>query len=331
MFCQRTASPVKLPEMAKSRAGNPFEDTTRMAPAPGPQAGEAQAAYLVVLAGSNVGEMYKVEKERMVMGRGETVDVRLFDEGISREHAQVVQEKVKDGPETHTQHVLEDMGSTNGTFCNGTRVQRQVLADGDKILLGSTTILKFSYQDKLDEMFQRQMSESALRDGLTKAFNKRYFTERLEGEFLYAMRHDQGMSLLFLDIDHFKKINDVHGHPAGDHVLVELAKLAHASLRNEDIFARDGGEEFAVVSRGTELDEAQELAERLRRAVEGHEFVFEGKTIPVTISVGVARAPRPGVGSPAEFIALADETMYAAKRSGRNKVCVAPAPAAVKA
>jgi two-component system cell cycle response regulator len=309
--------------MAKSRVANPFEDTTRTSPAPGPQPGEGNAAYLVVLAGSNVGEMYKVE-ERTVMGRSENAHIRLFDEGISREHAQVVQEPAPDGADADKQKFfLEDLGSTNGTFCNGTRVTRQALADGDKILLGSTTILKFSYQDKLDEMFQRQMSESALRDGLTKAFNKRYFTERLESEYLYAVRHETPLALMFLDIDHFKRINDVHGHPAGDAVLVELAKLAHGVLRNEDIFSRYGGEEFAVISRGTAAGEAETLAERLRAAVEGHAFSHEGKPIVVTISVGIARAPREGIGSPAEFVALADEAMYAAKRAGRNRVCTA--------
>jgi two-component system cell cycle response regulator len=301
--------------MARDGVANPFDDTTRMAPAPGPAGGEENAAYLVVLAGSSVGEMYKVEKDRTVMGRGENVDIRLIDEGISREHAQVV----RDG----NRNILEDMGSTNGTYCNGARVERQVLAEGDKILLGSATILKFSYQDRLDEMFQRQMSDSALRDGLTKAFNKRYFSERIESEFQHATRHDTPLSLLFLDIDHFKRINDTHGHPAGDHVLVELTKLVQASLRNEDIFSRYGGEEFAIISRGAEVEEAAELAERLRRAVEETEFIFDGKRIAVTISVGVARAPRPGVSSPAELVAVADETMYVAKRSGRNRVCVA--------
>jgi two-component system, cell cycle response regulator len=311
---------AKLAAMAKDRVANPFDDTTRMSPAPGPQGGDANAAaYLVVLAGSNVGEMYKVEKERTVMGRGDAVDIRLFDEGISREHAQVLQEK---GPQG-TQNILEDMGSTNGTFCNGTRVQRQALGDGDKILLGSTTILKFSYQDKLDEMFQRQMSESALRDGLTRAFNKRYFTERLESEYLYAVRHASPVSLLFLDIDHFKRINDVHGHPAGDAVLVELARVIVGALGAEDIFSRYGGEEFAVISRGTETPEAEALAERLRHAIEEHVFRFEEKTIPVTVSVGVARAPRKGVASASDLVAVADETMYVAKRSGRNRVCVA--------
>src|ERR1700749_4670824 len=107
MFCQVGAPTGKLAAMAKSRVANPFEDTTRMSPAPGPAAGEGNAAYLVVLAGSNVGEMYKVEKDRTVMGRAETADIRLFDEGISREHAQLVQEP---GPEgAGTQSILEDL------------------------------------------------------------------------------------------------------------------------------------------------------------------------------------------------------------------------------
>jgi diguanylate cyclase (GGDEF)-like protein len=302
----------------RDRVANPLEETTRMAPAPGPEAdrGSQSNPYLVVLAGSNVGEMYKIEKERTVMGRGDRVDIRLVDEGISREHAQLVREANAIN--------LEDMGSTNGTFCNGVRVQRQVLSDGDKILLGSTTILKFSYQDRLDEMFQRQMSESAMRDGLTKAFNKRYFGERLDSEYLYAVRHDVPLSLVFLDIDHFKRINDQDGHHAGDFVLVELAALVIHALRNEDIFARYGGEEFAIISRGTEISDGAALAERLRRAVEEHEFIYDGTRIPVTISVGVARVPRAGVHTPAEFIAVADETMYEAKRTGRNRVCVAP-------
>ena len=289
-----------------------------MSPAPEPGVGtdRADTAYLVVLAGSNVGEMYKVEKDRTVMGRGDKVDIRLVDEGVSREHAAVVREDER--------VFLEDMASTNGTFCNGVRVQKQALSDGDKILLGSTTILKFSYQDKLDEMFQRQMSESALRDGLTKAFNKRFFTERLESEYQYAVRHDTPLSLLFLDIDHFKRINDQRGHQAGDYVLVELAGLVTGALRAEDVFARYGGEEFAIISRGTDITEGTALAERLRRSVEEHEFVFDGQRLAVTISMGVARAPRPGVTSPAELVSLADDTMYEAKRSGRNRVCVAP-------
>jgi len=223
--------------------------------------------------------------------------------------------------------VLEDLGSTNGTYCNGQRVTRQPLSEGDKILIGSTTILKFSYQDRLDEIFQRQMSESALRDGLTKTFNKRYLSERLESEYTYAARHGTPLALLFLDIDHFKKINDAYGHPGGDFVLTELSKLITDTLRPEDILARYGGEEFAIISRGTTVTAGETMAERLRKLVESHAFSYEDKPIRVTISVGVAGTPHPGVQSPADLIAVADEMMYEAKRSGRNRVCVRMGPA----
>jgi two-component system, cell cycle response regulator len=301
-----------------ARDHNPFEDTTRTLDPAQPPEDDKLRPYLLVLAGTSVGEMHPIAKEKTVMGRGDKVDVRLVDEGISREHAQLIQQGEK--------VILEDLGSTNGTFCNGTRVQRQPLNHGDKILLGSTTILKFSYNDKLDEMFQRQMSESALRDGLTKTFNKRYLSERLESEFTYAIRHGTALVLLFLDIDHFKKINDANGHPAGDFVLAELSKLISDTLGPEDILARYGGEEFAIISRGGQVAEGQAMAERLRRLVETHSFVFENRPIGVTISVGVAAIPHPGVQTAADLIAVADEMMYEAKRSGRNRVCVRKNP-----
>ncbi|HVV16905.1 MAG TPA: GGDEF domain-containing protein, partial [Polyangia bacterium] len=245
--------------MTRDRVANPLDDTTRMAPAPQADAQESVSATLLVLSGSNVGEMYRIDKDAILVGRGDRVDVRLVDDGISREHVRLT----KAGESIE----LEDLGSTNGTYCNGRRVQRQLLAEGDKILLGSTTILKFSYQDKLDEMFQRQMSESALRDGLTRAYNKRYFIDRIDTELQYAVRHGAPLALIFLDIDHFKKINDAHGHPAGDHVLTQLATLAMSMLGDDAMLARYGGEEFAILSRGTELEVAAELSERLRAAV----------------------------------------------------------------
>ncbi|HSS37224.1 MAG TPA: GGDEF domain-containing protein [Polyangia bacterium] len=306
--------------MTRDRVANPLDDTTRMAPAPQADAQESVSATLLVLSGSNVGEMYRIDKDAIVVGRGDRVDVRLVDDGISREHIRLT---------TAGESIwLEDLGSTNGTYCNGQRVQRQLLAEGDKILLGSTTILKFSYQDKLDELFQRQMSESALRDGLTRAYNKRYFIDRIDTELQYAVRHGAPLALIFLDIDHFKKINDTHGHPAGDYVLTQLATLAMSMLGDDAMLARYGGEEFAILSRGTELAVAAELSERLRAAVAAHRFAFGGQAIPVTVSIGVARAPDPTITTTSDLVARADEAMYAAKRGGRNRVVVAGAPAA---
>src|SRR5580698_10856820 len=271
-------------------------------------------AYLVVLAGASVGEMYKVEGEKTVIGRGQKAQIRLLDDGISREHAQVVVEGNK--------IYLQDLGSTNGTFCNGLKVDRKELADGDKILVGSTTILKFTYHDYLDEVFQRQMYESALRDGLTKVFNKKYFTDYLEKEFAFASRHKGPLALIFLDIDHFKKINDTHGHPAGDFVLAELSQMMAELLRTEDVLARFGGEEFTILCRGSDQNGAKIVAERLRRAVEERKFTFGGKDIPVTISLGIAAVPESGVSDHAAFLAAADKALYEAKRSGRNRVCL---------
>jgi len=273
-------------------------------------------AYLVVLAGASVGEMYKIETEKTVIGRGQKAHIRLLDDGISREHAQVV---------IAGNHVyLEDLGSTNGTFCNGLKVDRRELADGDKILVGSTTILKFTYHDNLDEIFQKQMYESALRDGLTKAFNKKYFTDRLESEFTFATRHASPLTLVLFDIDHFKKVNDTHGHPAGDHVLTEISNLLTGSLRAEDVFARYGGEEFAVICRGSDGAQTRVVGERLRRAVETHRFVYEGTHIPLTISVGVAVLPDSTVRDANDVVSHADQALYSSKRGGRNRVTAFP-------
>jgi len=278
-----------------------------------PEGGKRDRAYLVVLAGASVGEMYKIEGDKTVIGRGQKAQIRLLDDGISREHAQLV--ILKD------RIVLQDLGSTNGTYCNGLKVEgNKELVDGDKILVGSTTILKFTYHDNLDEIFQKQMYESALRDGLTKAFNKKYFTDRLESEFTFAVRHVSPLTLVLFDIDHFKKVNDTHGHQAGDHVLSEISTLLTAALRAEDVFARYGGEEFAVICRGSDVNQGQIVAERMRKAVETHKFVFEGTHIPVTISVGVAGLPDASVKDAAELVSLADQSLYKSKHGGRNRV-----------
>ena len=293
------------------------DETTRMFEPPAASAAPAggtkrDRAYLIVLAGSAVGEMYKIDSERTVIGRGGKATIRLIDDGISREHAAIVIE----GGEI----VLHDLGSTNGTFCNGVKVDARPLADGDKILVGSTTILKFTYHDNLDEAFQRQMYESSLRDGLTKAFNKKYFTDRLESEFTYAVRHNAPLTLLLFDIDHFKKVNDTYGHPCGDMVLADLSALMLMSLRTEDIFARYGGEEFGIIGRGSDVHQGQVIGERLRRAVEARPFTFQGKVVPITISVGVAGLPDPSMRDSQGLVMAADAALYRSKQGGRNRV-----------
>src|SRR5688572_19004041 len=192
-----------------------------------------------------------------VIGRGRTAEVALHDDGVSRAHARIV----SDGEQVY----VEDLCSRNGTYVNGDRVSgRAKIADGDKIQVGRTTILKFTYHDSLEESFQKQMYESALRDGLTKVYNKRYFTERITSEMRFAVRHKAQLALLMVDLDHFKQVNDTYGHVAGDRVLVAVAQGLARSIRNEDVVARYGGEEFAVILRATPLEHVRGTAERLR-------------------------------------------------------------------
>ncbi len=255
--------------------------------------------------------MFRVEQRETVIGRAADAGIRLEDDGVSRRHARVVQ--------LNNQVWIEDLESANGTFVNEGRVDRQMLRDGDKIQMGSTTILKFTYGDELEESFQQKMYDAALHDGLTGAFNKRHFLDRMPTEIAYARRHRTPLTLLMFDVDHFKQVNDRHGHVAGDYVLATIATLVTSTLRTEDLFARYGGEEFAVLCRGQTLEKASILAERLLAKVETHLFAHHGQRIAVTISIGVA-AFVDHADATVQLIADADGALYRAKRSGRNRV-----------
>lgn len=267
--------------------------------------------YLIVLAGENLGQMFRLEQPETILGRSSDATFRLPDDGVSRLHAKVSQ--IAD------EVWVEDLKSVNGTLINGQRIARALLRDGDKIQMGSTTILKFTYSDELEEDYQLKMYDAALHDGLTKAYNKRYFLDRLPTETAYAVRHGTPLSLLMIDVDHFKRVNDGHGHPGGDFVLAKLAQLIAGALRTEDLFVRYGGEEFAILCRGVKLDNASVLARRLRVLIESSVFEFEGKRIPVTVSIGVASCVRTADAG-AQLVSDADAALYEAKHAGRNRV-----------
>jgi two-component system, cell cycle response regulator len=294
-----------------------WDDTTNVSDpaAPPPKKTGDERAYIIVLAGQNVGEMYKVSDAPITLGRGGGADVRLVDEGISRFHCRI---KVE-GDHLY----VEDLQSRNGTFLNGERITRRKLDDGDKIQLGRTTVLKFSFHDQLEESFQRRMFDSALRDGLTRAYNKRYFLDRLQGEMRFSLRHRSPLALLLFDLDHFKAVNDTHGHLAGDRVLAEFAGHILESIRNEDVFARYGGEEFAIMCRLMGSSDAMKFADRLRRGVEGLRIEHDGVIIPVTTSIGVACLPDLAVDTANQLLMAADRALYQAKAQGRNRVAAA--------
>jgi two-component system cell cycle response regulator len=277
-------------------------------------------AYFIVLAGQNLGQMFPISDAESVIGRASGSTIRLRDDGVSRRHARIVHDD-------EGQIVVEDLKSVNGILVNGHRVARSVLNDGDKIQVGSTTILKFTYADQLEEAFQQKMYENALRDGLTKTYSKRYFLERIPMEIAYARRYGTPLSLIMIDVDHFKRVNDTHGHPAGDYVLAALATGIARALRTEDLFARYGGEEFAILCRNTPLESAALLGERLRELIESAVVEYHGTRIPVTISVGVA-AFAEQADAATKLIGAADAALYAAKGAGRNRLVKAAPDAA---
>lgn len=270
-------------------------------------------AFFIVISGRLAGSMFKIEQDEMLIGRSDEAEIHIDDEGVSRRHAKII--KMADG-----QIMIIDLGSTNGTYFNGTRITEHILKDGDKIQIGSTTIFKFSYQDDLEEEFNKQRYDSATKDHLTKIFNRKFFAERFIQEFSYALRHSKVYSLAIIDIDHFKKVNDTYGHQAGDYVLRQLADVIGNLIRDEDIFARYGGEEFVILLRDTDEEKAFIFAMRIRRAIEKHEFKFQGIKIPITISIGLATLKDGNFKSPEEMFRVADEYLYKAKNNGRNRV-----------
>ena len=274
--------------------------------------GSKKRAFVVVLSGDRMGEMFPLKGDRTTIGRGLQTDVRINDEGISRTHAVVERE---DGD-----YLLSDAGSTNGTFANGNKVDRYKLQEGDKIQIGASSVLKFTYHDDIDEDFQRNLYESALRDRLTGIFNRGYFSNRLESDVAFALRHGKPLSLVIFDIDDFKRINDDNGHPVGDQVLSALAHRVLGTTRSEDIFARYGGEEFALICRDVDAIRAARAAYRIKDTVVSKPFEVEGRRLEVTVSVGVADLGMLVEPKAEALVEAADAALYLAKRSGKNRV-----------
>jgi diguanylate cyclase (GGDEF)-like protein len=272
---------------------------------------ERAQAYLILLAGPNVGEMHRIEGV-VTIGRSPDATIRIVDDEISRVHARLVNDRGRVS--------VRDLQSTNGTFVNGEKVTERLLEDGDKLQFGTTTILKFTYHDRLEENFQRQLYQSALHDSLTGAYNRRHFDERLESEFAYLRRHEGKLTLVMFDLDRFKEVNDTYGHLAGDYVLRRIGTLVKVACRTEDLFARYGGEEFGLVLRGVEAQGGCVFAERLRALIESTPFEHEGQVLRVTASFGLASIPHPQLEAPEQLIAAADGMLYQAKHNGRNRV-----------
>lgn len=281
------------------------------------QKAKDQEACLIIIRGTPQGHRFFISQGSMSIGRDPTADIQVADQSISRKHASISLES--DGA------YLTDLKSSNGTFINGKKLglgERVRLSKEDMIKMGNT-ILKFLPKGELEILFYGNLGSAAHTDSLTQIYNKGYLVEALEAEFKRARALGQPLSVLFFDLDHFKKINDTYGHAGGDFVLKEICQLVKTrQLRPKDVFARYGGEEFVIVLGQTPIDSASQIAEQIRKMIADHSFEFQNQKIPVSTSIGVAEISSQLIGAP-QLLEIADKALYEAKRSGRNKVVLA--------
>lgn len=277
--------------------------------------GPRELLALVALVGEH-GRPWIAVSSETVIGRGEDCGLRLDDVAISRRHARIFR--------SGDRWLVEDLQSQNGTFVDAERLREpRALHDGARLQLGRGTVFRVSLQDALEHDASRRLHESSLTDPLTGLYNRRHLDRRLAEELAFARRHHTAVTLMLLDVDHFKRINDQYGHLAGDAVLRVLAKVIQATVRTEDLVARYGGEEIAVVARGIDRVAAHLFAERLRKRIAMTEMPWNGETLRVTASIGVAVVEGTReVPSVQGVVGAADEALYAAKEGGRNRSVV---------
>jgi len=304
--------------VAGPRKRRPRPKTFRIDQHPDYKALPKDRCTLTMLTGPTPGAIQPVSGEAdVVLGRSEELPARIEDRGISGHHARIYCHQGA--------FWVEDLSSTNGTFVNGMRLaSAHQLMDGDRIQLGENTLIRVSLQDATEQEAARRMYNAAVQDPLTGVFNRGHLEASLVSEFAFALRHKVPLSVLFVDLDHFTKVNNTYGHQAGDAALQLTAQAIQNAVRIEDMVTRYGGEEFVLVARGIDSAGGAILAERVRRTVESITIPFRGQAIRITASVGVAtHEPNTPYDSHEQLIAAADRAVYRAKAEGRNRVCQA--------
>ena len=277
-------------------------------------------ACLIELIGKQENKKYNLFIQNIInkkeyafsIGRDPNInDIVIDDISISRQHALIY----KKGDH----FFIKDNDSTNGTYINDEKIKVEAtLSNQDQIKIGGT-ILKF-LQGDIESLFLDNLREKINVDKLTGAYNKQYFEDHLKKLFSLAKRYNKPLSLILIDIDDFKKINDTYGHAAGDYILSELGKIVNQRIRTTDIFARVGGEEFGILCQETGHDNSRQLADDICMIVSGYSFSFGGSGIPVTLSIGLCEYTNE-LPSESDMYTLCDSLLYKAKKSGKNRVC----------
>ncbi len=273
-------------------------------------------ACLVCLVGPRemVGRYWTVDGEKKLMiGRSRKCDIPIQDLSISKKHLLVRRNK-------ETKVFIEDRKSTNGTFINDKQItanKEWELSDNDRIKTGNI-VFKFLDEGNPEIFSIMENFEKVFRDALTGAGNRLLMERRAKEMFIKSKQYNTPLSFVIFDIDHFKKVNDTYGHPAGDFVLKQVSGIAKSCFRCSDTFTRSGGEEFCVILQ-SEPGRAKEAIENARAKIELKVFTHRDQNIKVTVSAGVS-CRLPDDKNWKEIYERADQLLYKAKTAGRNKV-----------
>lgn len=290
----------------------PQETTQRTLLSEGPPRSAPRAACVVVIHGEGLGRRVDIRKDALLVGRSYEAGLSIPHKSVSRQHCRIWCDDAGC-------YRIRDLGATNATHLNEARLAAGIdalLGDGDRITVGES-ILKFIAQDSVEARYHEEIYQLAVNDPLTDLYNRRHFCEMTDKEIGRAMRHARPLALCIIDVDLFKPINDRYGHISGDDVLRRIGTLVQAHARSEDVAARIGGEEFALLLSECELADAGALAERLRAAVAAEVFSPGGEPQRITISIGIAGLG-PGRNSRSTLMSAADVALYRAKSEGRN-------------
>lgn len=275
---------------------------------------------LVQYSGDQLGKIYHIEKESITIGRSKTEDIVIVEASVSRQHARVNTR----GDDTIE---VEDLGSSNGTLVNHEKlIGKIILKDSDFLQIGNV-LFKYCASSNIDALIQDKIYRMATIDEGTKIYNKKYLLQNLESEIRYSRSSRLPLSIIYYDLDFFKKVNDSYGHNAGDVILYESSQLVKSVVRKDDILGRFGGEEFVIILPATDIKAAYDLAERIRIAIESHSFaldIVQGEARKKvmhkqTISMGVSQLKEP-MQTPEDFLEDADQKLYLSKQTGRNKI-----------
>ncbi len=270
-----------------------------------------QALYLRIIYPESQCKCYELQDKPLTIGRGNDADIKLNDDLISRNHCKV--------SILNDQLIVEDLGSTNGTLIDGKTISCQVLKFDERLQVGPY-VMKIEHKDPHEVQFEKNLFTAATTDGLTGLLNRRCFNERSLQQLENCSSEQQQFSLVMLDIDHFKQINDCYGHPAGDKVIKSIAGMLNNNKRCNDLIGRYGGEEFIMMLPQTCSKEAAAFCERIRSNIENLSIRYEEHHIRVTVSIGIISLTSSTEKNMETLIEMSDHCLYQAKNQGRNRI-----------